>query len=398
MTAPLRVAVANWTARRVGGIEEYVDGIITALRQSGADVAFWHEIDQPADRARIDLPEGVPAICAGDAGLDAALAALREWRPDVIYVHGLLDVDTGTRLQQIAPAILFLHTYTGTCISGRKTFTRPAVVPCDRTFGWPCLAQYFPRGCGGRSPVTMWNEFRRQERQQTVLRGYRQILTHTEHMRAEMSKHGLRADVLPFPVAGHATSCQERESGVWRLLCASRLELLKGTHVLLEAVADVAGRTRRPVSLTVAGDGEDRPALESRARQLQSPTLQVTFTGWVLNERMSALLDEADLLVVPSVWPEPFGSIGPLGAQHGVPAAAFDVGGIRTWLTDGVSGHLAPADPPTARGLADAVRRCLEDAGHHRDLRRGAREGAKRFTMANHLPPLMAALQQAAAR
>ena len=48
------------------------------------------------------------------------------------------------------------------------------------------------------------------------------------------------------------------------------------------------------------------------------------------------------LLVVPSVWPEPFGSVGMAAARCGVPAAAFAVGGIPQWLHDGVNGHLAP--------------------------------------------------------
>ena len=63
-----------------------------------------------------------------------------------------------------------------------------------------------------------------------------------------------------------------------------------------------------------------------------------------------------DLLVVPSVWPEPFGLVGPEAAHHGVPSAAFAVGGIPEWLVDGVSGHLAAGDRPT--GAITVGRRC----------------------------------------
>ncbi|RPI57164.1 MAG: glycosyltransferase [Acidobacteria bacterium] len=396
MTPPLRVAVTNWSARRVGGIEDYVGAVIDALHQAGTPVAFWHEVDQPSDRSRIELPANVPRICAADAGLDAALEALREWRPNVIYAHGLFDLDAGRRLQQIAPSVLFLHTYTGTCISGRKTLTRPGVVPCDRTFGWPCLALYFPRGCGGRSPITMWTEFRRQSSLLEVMHGYRQILTHSEHMKSEMSKHGLRADVVPYAVAVKPVAHEHRNSRRWRLLYASRLDFLKGGGFLLDALSRVTARASRPISLTVAGDGPERVLLESRARLLRNDMAQIAFTGWLSHERIRQLLQETDVLVVPSVWPEPFGSIGPLAAQHGVPAAAFDVGGIRSWLTDGVSGHLAPGNPPTARGLAEAILRCVADSQQHAELRRGARESARRFTMANHLPALMASLERAA--
>ena len=41
--------------------------------------------------------------------------------------------------------------------------------------------------------------------------------------------------------------------------------------------------------------------------------------------------------------------------SQGVPAVAFDVGGIGEWLSDGVNGRLAPGDPPRADALAGAL-------------------------------------------
>jgi glycosyltransferase involved in cell wall biosynthesis len=106
-------------------------------------------------------------------------------------------------------------------------------------------------------------------------------------------------------------------------------------------------------------------------------------------------MKSADLLVVPSLWPEPFGSVGPAAGQHGLPAAAFAVGGIPQWLLDGVTGHLAPSDPPTSAGLACAIIRCLEDPLHYTALREGARQMASTFTMERHLPELIKVLARA---
>ena len=44
--------------------------------------------------------------------------ALRSWKPDVVYTHGIQDLDIEQQLLGVAPAVYFLHTYTGTCISG----------------------------------------------------------------------------------------------------------------------------------------------------------------------------------------------------------------------------------------------------------------------------------------
>jgi glycosyltransferase involved in cell wall biosynthesis len=86
----------------------------------------------------------------------------------------------------------------------------------------------------------------------------------------------------------------------------------------------------------------------------------VNFTGWVTPDQRDALLQSADLLVVPSVLPESLGLVGLEAGRLGVPAAAFDIGGVGQWLIDGKTGMLAAADPPTAHGLAHAVTKCLD--------------------------------------
>ena len=74
---------------------------------------------------------------------------------------------------------------------------------------------------------------------------------------------------------------------------------------------------------------------------------------------------------------------------HGVPTAAFAVGGIPEWLNDGVNGYLAPGNPPTSSGLAEAITKCLINSETHTRLRRSAMAMARRFEMKNHLTPLL---------
>jgi glycosyltransferase involved in cell wall biosynthesis len=391
----MRIAIAGWNARRIGGVEDYLSLLMPALHGAGMSIAFWHETDAPADRDRIEVPRGVLDVCVEERGIDAAIAALTDWRPDVIYAHGFTSSDVERRLIGIAPSVFFVHNYPGMCISGGKTWTRPVPTPCDRAFGWACLAHYFPHGCGGRSPVTMWRQFRKQSDQLESLRRYAAIVTHTAHMQAEAARHGLKAEVIPFPVEAEAGQRTSAAAGAWRLLYAGRMDYLKGGRVLLDALPEAASALRASLQVTLAGDGPDRAEWETRAREIRSPQLTIDFAGWVSQARVNALMRETDLLVVPSLWPEPFGSIGPLAARHGVPAAAFDVGGVSAWLSDGKTGHLAPANPPSARGLADAIVRCLKDRSHYAALSAGARTAADRFTMNQHLPALVAVFERA---
>src|SRR4029450_7320947 len=101
----MRVAVANWSSRRVGGIEEYVGILLPALERAGLDVAFWHERNAPVNRAAIQPPPGVPFWCAAEMGAEASFEALRAWKPDVLYVNGSESVDLERRLLDIAPAV-----------------------------------------------------------------------------------------------------------------------------------------------------------------------------------------------------------------------------------------------------------------------------------------------------
>jgi glycosyltransferase involved in cell wall biosynthesis len=105
------------------------------------------------------------------------------------------------------------------------------------------------------------------------------------------------------------------------------------------------------------------------------------------------LFGRARLLVVPSVWPEPFGLVGLEAAACGVPAVAFDVGGIGEWLTDGVNGRMVAAGDTAAMG--DAIASLLSDRARRMRFADGARAAATRLSPEAHFSRLEAVLDRA---
>lgn len=387
---PMRIAVLTWGSRRVGGAETYLGTIVPAFRRHGHEVLFFHEVEGPADRERLAFDAGVPFISVEAKGPDAALAQLKAWRPDVLYTHGLLEPALEARTFDIAPAVFFAHAYYGACISGTKAFSAPVREPCGKPFGPACLLHFYPRRCGGLSPVTMVTDYRRQRKRFELLKNYRAILTHSVHMQREYERYpglmgrvqtsfyalGVSDLLAPFDDVSRPAPRLDRTI---RLVFASRIDPLKGGDVLLEALPLVAASLGRPVRLDVAGDGPRHANLRTLADELtrRHPAVNVTFHGWCGEAALRELFDSVDLLVVPSLWPEPYGLVGIEAGSRGLPAAGFDVGGITDWLKDGINGCVAPGNPPTAQGLAGAIARCVENDARLSKLRTGARAMAR---------------------
>ncbi len=393
----MRVLAATWTRRVVGGAERYVQAVLPALAARGHRVALLVERDEPDPAARIDGAGGIEVFAAG--GPEQAAGAARAWRPDVVYVQGVESPDLERRLVESHAAALFAHGYAGTCISGTKRHAFPFPQPCRRVLGGGCLLLYLPRRCGGLSPRTMLAQYRIQAARRVLLPRYGAVVSGSEHMRRELAAHGVAADrlfVAPMPPADlvpDAAPPAPRLMGD-RLLFLGRLTALKGVAQLLVEIPLAERRLGRPLGLDVAGDGPDADRLREAARRRG---VAAVFHGWVSPERRLELMRAADLLVVPSLWPEPFGLVGVEAACVGLPAAAYRMGGIPEWLEPGVTGELAEGEFPARGALAAAIAAALATPEHLQRLRVGAWERARTRTMAAHLDALERAFATAVA-
>lgn len=108
-----------------------------------------------------------------------------------------------------------------------------------------------------------------------------------------------------------------------RLLTVRRLARRMGLDVLLQAFA----RLRVPATLDVAGDGEERAALEQLARELGVAD-RVRFLGRVPEPDLPGLYADADLTVVPSLELEGFGLVVLESLACGTPVVASATGGM----------------------------------------------------------------------
>ena len=395
----MRILIATSHRNLVGGAEKYLQQILPCLAERGHQLALLYEYRFDPQRERIDpLDLVISSLGIQETGVDAGLRFVRDWKPEVVYSQGLDDARLQSALLNEHKTVFYAHNYVGTCASGEKCHAFPSPQPCDRKFGAMCLALYYPRRCGGLNPATIWKMYQRSSERNAQLPRYAAVLVASDHMRREYERHGVSPEKihltpLPNPHEGAELAWSAKAASRSRLLFMGRLTKLKGTGRLLEAIPLAQKRLGRTLQLTIAGDGPERQGLEELARRRE---VQAQFTGWVGGRQKLDLIQQADLLAVPSLWPEPFGLVGIEAGAYGIPAVAFDVGGISDWLIPGLSGELAPGNPPTSEGLAEAITSALSEPSHYAGLCRGAREIAARFALAAHISRLENTLKSVA--
>lgn len=118
------------------------------------------------------------------------------------------------------------------------------------------------------------------------------------------------------------------------LLIAGRLHASKGIDIAIKALAQLPRHTH----LIIAGDGDEKPALQHLAKTL-GIALQVHFTGWVNN--ITPYCASADIFLVPS-RKEPLGNVILEAWAHAMPVIASSADGPKLLITHEKNGMIVP--------------------------------------------------------
>ncbi len=143
------------------------------------------------------------------------------------------------------------------------------------------------------------------------------------------------------------------------LFSASRLSYKNGIDLLIRSIVTLP----RTVKVLLAGDGEDREALEQLVRELGVAD-RVIFLGNQTHERLAALLQASDIFVRPS-RSEGLGNAFLEAMAAGIPVIGTPVGGIPDFLKERETGWLAPVED--AEGLAKTIERLLQTPKEERE-------------------------------
>ena len=111
------------------------------------------------------------------------------------------------------------------------------------------------------------------------------------------------------------------------VLFVGRLVSDKGANLLLEAMGKLGNKGIRP-TITITGSGPEEEPLRQQAAALGLGA-QTLFTGALRGEDLARTMNAHRILVVPSIWAEPFGIVALEGIASGCVVIGSEQGGLK---------------------------------------------------------------------
>ncbi len=125
----------------------------------------------------------------------------------------------------------------------------------------------------------------------------------------------------------------------------------KGVYYLVKAMKEIIKKIPE-AQLKIVGKGADKAFIEEYVID-NGLGDNVHFLGFKSRSEVLDLYKHSSLCVMPSIWREQFGLVGPEALACGVPCVGTNIGGIPEWLHDEKSGFLVP--PRDSKEIADKV-------------------------------------------
>jgi glycogen(starch) synthase len=308
-----------------GGLGRHVHALAEQQAVQGHEVVVVTQTEGAPGTAKIAgvtvvrAPRDVPFVPLDNTNLLTWVSGLehsmtrsvvrlsRHWRPDVIHAHDWM-------VAHVAAA-------------AGDVFRRPVVTTfhateAGRHQGW------LPPGLPQSIHAVEW----------WLSANSTRVVTCSSHMRWETNRLfgvGLqKSDVVPnginparwsidHDISATGPKCRPTEGPM--IVFTGRLEWEKGVHILLDAIA-LLKKQHPNVRLAIAGKGGKALELRRQCHRLKLGK-SVSFEGWLPERELHALVAEADVAVVPSLY-EPFGLVALEAVALGTPIVVSGTGGL----------------------------------------------------------------------
>ncbi len=187
----------------------------------------------------------------------------------------------------------------------------------------------------------------------------------------------------------------KKPRGRFVIACIGRLSPIKGVEDLIKALS-LLHRKRSDAELWIVG--EEEKGEQSYTKRLQELTQRLGLESHVkflgLRRDISAVLQEVDVLAMPSRIPESFGRVLVEAGATGTAVVATRLGGALDIIDEGENGLLVPPADPVR--LSEALEKALYDSAFAKKLGKNLREKVeKHFSLDKMVDETLRVYEQA---
>lgn len=189
--------------------------------------------------------------------------------------------------------------------------------------------------------------------------------------------YGKRPKVIHNGIQFSRTSPLSKTSKIPQLLLLGRLSIQKNPLLAIQALALLR---ELPWKLQIVGEG---PLNEVVRAEVKNRGLEerVIFSGWLSSEKVKAVLEKSDILLMPSLS-EGLPMAGIEALAHGLAIVGSHIGGLQDLLQEGKNGQFFSLEEG-AEGMATTLRPYLENRNLLEQAQKASLSLAQRFDWAS---------------
>jgi len=275
----------------------------------------------------------------------------------------------------VCPRINLLHPNGERCLGPEKTKCAWCLLTEKRRYRWPdvligkgILSILSVRKISKLTGVDVLSNqiLDRQTKLKSQLHQVDVILAHAKLAQELVLQQGVQPEKVVLSPYGLDTSSWHQPlpfkkiSGKFRIGYLGNLIPIKGAQVLVKAFRQLDTNNMQ-LELRIYGDPEKQPAFGRQLRWLAGADDRIRFLGAYNNQHIPEILQEIDVLVVPSLWNE----TGPLVTLEGfaclTPVVTSNIPNMVNQVTDGVDGLVFSVG--NVESLAKVLQRLIDEPG-----------------------------------
>jgi glycosyltransferase involved in cell wall biosynthesis len=336
----------------IGGVEEHIYQLSKHFLSNGFEIAILtRQIDSLSPfetfenikiyRFRPKLHQQLSKFFVDPYSAKKTSKIIKQTNPDIFHAQSIPFMSLAPlsiAIQFNIPTVLTLHNYWPVCFFQRSYFKNHICDAIDETACKNCFSSYFTSvGQYFLTPI-LWKLWKRSLRiKREVFDRINVITTPSHALKKSLARNDIplsKVSVIPNGIDLNKFVPDVSAEDFIRhfklekqkiILSIGRLTKEKGIRFLLKAMPMILKEIE--CKLVIVGDGEERPFLMQLAKTLKIDQ-HVIFAGRIPSGLVPQAYSAADVVVVPSIWPDPFPYVPLEALAMKTPVIASNVGGL----------------------------------------------------------------------